>query len=177
MLTIVQPKAFMPVHGEATHLRAHARLAEAVGVPAENVFICENGESLELSTKGVKHGESVQSGIVLVDGLSVGDTSEQVLEERTALSAQGFAAIAAAVSGRKKAVAGNVQVEMHGITGGDDAYLARDAEAAVKSALRKALGKNATLKEAKKAARDALLSLLWERTKQRPMVIANLLEI
>ena len=105
MLTIVQPKAFMPVHGEATHLRAHARLAEAVGVPAENVFICENGESLELSTKGVKHGESVQSGIVLVDGLSVGDTSEQVLEERTALSAQGFAAIAAAVSGRKKAVA------------------------------------------------------------------------
>ena len=48
---------------------------------------------------------------------------------------------------------------------------------AVKSALRKALGKNATLKEAKKASRDALLSLLWERTKQRPMVIANLLEI
>ena len=72
---------------------------------------------------------------------------------------------------------GEVQVEMRGITGGDDAYLARDAEAAVKSALRKARGKNATLKEAKKAARDALLSLLWERTKQRPMVIANLLEI
>ena len=88
MLTIVQPKAFMPVHGEATHLRAHARLAEAVGVPAENVFICENGESLELSTKGVKHGETVQSGIVFVDGLSVGDTSEQVLEERTALGSQ-----------------------------------------------------------------------------------------
>ena len=74
-------------------------------------------------------------------------------------------------------VQGEVQVEMRGITGGDDAYLARDAEAAVKSALRKALGKNATLKEAKKASRDALLSLLWERTKQRPMVIANLLEI
>ena len=74
-------------------------------------------------------------------------------------------------------VQGEVQVEMRGITGGDDAYLAHDAEAAVKSALRKALGKNATLKEAKKASRDALLSLLWERTKQRPMVIANLLEI
>ena len=177
MLTIVQPKAFMPVHGEATHLRAHARLAEAVGVPAENVFICENGESLELSTKGVKHGEFVQSGIVLVDGLSVGDTSEQVLEERTALSAQGFAAIAAAVSGRKKAVAGNVQVEMHGITGGDDGYLVQECEKCVKNALTRALSKGASGKELKKAARDALLSLLWERTKTRPMTVVNLLDI
>ena len=33
------------------------------------------------------------------------------------------------------------------------------------------------LKELRKAARDALLSLLWERTKQRPMVVVNLLEV
>ena len=177
MLTIVQPKAFMPVHGEATHLRAHARLAEAVGVPAENVFICENGESLELSTKGVKHGETVQSGIVFVDGLSVGDTSEQVLEERTALGSQGFAAVATAVSGHKKAILGNVSVEMHGITGGDDAYLVSECEKSVKSAMTKALAKGASGKELKKAARDALLSLLWERTKTRPMTVINLLDV
>ena len=70
VLSIVQPKAFMPVHGEATHLRAHARLAEATGVPTDNVFICENGESLELTSQGVVRGETVQSGIVFVDGLS-----------------------------------------------------------------------------------------------------------
>ncbi len=177
MLTIVQPKAFMPVHGEATHLRAHARLAEAVGIPPENVFICENGESLELSTKGVKHGETVQSGIVFVDGLSVGDTSEQVLEERTALGSQGFAAVAVAVSSRKKSVVGNVSVEMHGITGGDDNYLVSECEKSVKSAMTKALAKGASGKELKKAARDALLSLLWERTKTRPMTVVNLLDV
>ena len=177
VLSIVQPKSFMPVHGESTHLRAHARLAEATGVPKDNIFLCENGESLELTPRGVHRGEVVQSGIVYVDGLSVGDTSQDVLDERCALGEQGFACIAAAVSLSRHEVQGEVQVEMRGITGGDDAYLAHDAEAAVKSALRKALGKNATLKEAKKAARDALLSLLWERTKQRPMVIANLLEI
>ena len=177
VLSIVQPKSFMPVHGESTHLRAHARLAEATGVPKDNIFLCENGESLELTPRGVHRGEIVQSGIVYVDGLSVGDTSQDVLDERCALGEQGFACIAAAVSLTRHEVQGEVQVEMRGITGGDDAYLARDAEAAVKSALRKALGKNATLKEAKKASRDALLSLLWERTKQRPMVIANLLEI
>ena len=178
VLSIVKPRAFMPVHGEATHLRAHARLAEATGVPAENVFICENGESLELTSRGVERGEVVQSGIVFVDGLSVGDTSQDVLDERSALAAQGFAAVAAAVSPKKKGVAGAVQVEMRGITGGDDDYLVREAQSTVKYAVGRALSKNgATAKEAKKAARDALLSLLWERTKTRPMVVVNLLEV
>ena len=131
VLSIVQPKAFMPVHGEATHLRAHARLAEATGVPTDNVFICENGESLELTSQGVVRGETVQSGIVFVDGLSVGDTSQGVLDERNALGSQGFAAIAAAVSPKGKNVVGNVQIEMHGITGGDDDFLVREAQGTV----------------------------------------------
>ncbi len=177
VLSIVKPKAFMPVHGEATHLRAHAGLAEAVGVPSDNIFICENGESLELSTKGVRHGEVVQSGIVFVDGLSVGDTSEEVLEERTALGAQGFAAIAAAVSSRKKALVGNVEIEMRGITGGDDAYLVRECEKRVQMTLVNQLAKGASAKELRKAARDSLLQLLWERTKTRPMTIVNLLDV
>ena len=177
VLSIVQPKAFMPVHGEATHLRAHARLAEATGVPAANVFICENGESLELTAQGVTRGEIVQSGIVFVDGLSVGDTSQDVLDERSALGSQGFASVAAAVSPKGKNVVGNVQVEMHGITGGDDEYLVRDAQNTLKSALGRAMGKGGSQKEWKKAGRDALLSLLWERTKTRPMVIVNLLEV
>lgn len=175
VLSIVQPKAFMPVHGEATHLRAHARLAEATGVPTENVFICENGESLELTSRGVRRGETVQSGIVFVDGLSVGDTSQGVLDERNALAGQGFASIAAAIKG--KSIAGAVQIEMRGITGGDDDYLVREASTTVKNALSRALGKGGGVKELKKAARDALLSLLWERTKTRPMVVVNLLEV
>ena len=177
VLSIVKPRYFMPVHGEATHLRAHARLAEETGVPHDHVFICDNGESLELSTKGVRHGDTVQSGIVYVDGLSVGDTSQSVLDERSALAAQGFVAVAAAVSGRKKAIVGQVQVEMHGITGGDDDYLVGEAQNTVKNALTRALGKGSSPRDLKKAGRDALLSLLWERTKTRPMAIVNLLDV
>ena len=103
VLSMVKPRAFMPVHGEATHLRAHAKLAEATGVEPENVFILENGDSLIVSADGYEHGDGVVSGIVYVDGLSVGDTSQDVLDERSALSSQGFATAAAAVS-RKKPV-------------------------------------------------------------------------
>ena len=177
VLSMVKPKAFMPVHGEATHLRAHAQLAEATGVPAENIFVMDNGDALELSAKGVERGEGVQSGIVFVDGLSVGDTSQDVLDDRSALGEQGFASVAAAVDFKRKEVVGEVQVIMRGITGGDDYYLAEEAQNALKGALRRQLSKGGGAKELRKVARDAILSLLWERTKQRPMAIVNILEV
>ena len=177
VLSIVKPAAFMPVHGEATHLRAHAKLAEATGVPAESIFVMENGDALELSVNGIERGEGVQSGVVYVDGLSVGDTSQDVLDERNTLGNQGFASIAAAVSFSKKEVVCEAQIVMRGITGGDDYYIAEEAMNTVTNALRRALAKDGGVKELRKVARDALLSLLWERIKQRPMVVVNLLEV
>ena len=90
VLSIVKPRAFMPVHGEATHLRAHARLAIATRRSEENVYVVENGDTLSLTARGVEIGEPVQSGIVYVDGLSVGDTSQDVLDERNTLGNQRF---------------------------------------------------------------------------------------
>ena len=176
VLSIVQPRNFMPVHGEATHLRAHAKLAQDVGIPEENVFICENGEGLELSAKGVRRGDYVQSGIVYVDGLSVGDTSQDVLDERTTLGSQGIAIATALVDARKKEVAGPVSVETHGITGGDDPDVLDDLAYAVKRSLTNALGKGGSAKDWERACRQSLQTALWERTKQKPMVIATVLE-
>ncbi|MBP3866526.1 MAG: ribonuclease J [Eggerthellaceae bacterium] len=177
VLSIAQPRAFMPVHGEATHLRAHAKLAEDTGVAPDNIFICENGESLVLGPEGVKRGEHVQSGVVFVDGLSVGDTSQDVLDERVTLGAQGFAALAAAVDFKRNVLVGEVVIEMHGITGGDDEYVASEAAWEVEKALKKQLEKGATQKELKKVGRDTLLNLLWDRTKQRPMAVATILSV
>ncbi len=177
VLTIARPKAFMPVHGEAAHLRAHAKLAEATGVAPENIFICDNGETLELTSAGVTRGEEVQSGVVFVDGLSVGDISQEVLDQRSALGDQGFASVSAAISFAEKRIVSDVQLQMRGITGGDDYNLASEAQATIQSALEDALAEGSTYKELYKVMRDALLSLLWERTKTRPMVIVNLLDV
>ena len=177
VLSIVEPQYFMPVHGEATHLRAHAHLAELTGVKKNNIFICENGETLEMTTKGVKRGPSVPSGIVLVDGLSVGDTSEFILHERSNLGAQGIGVVACVLTSNRKSLACDLQLEMHGIPGGDDSDLIDVATGSVTSAIKRALAKNEDNKGIKKAARSALLSILWERTNQRPMVVVNILEL
>lgn len=112
-----------------------------------------------------------------VDGLSVGDTSQDVLDERTKLGNQGFASIAAAVNLKTCKTVGEVQLEMHGITGGDDYYLADEAVSAVRNALGRQLAKGGGVKELRKVARDALLSVLWDRAKQRPMACVSIIEV
>ncbi len=178
VLSIVKPHAFLPVHGEATHLRAHAKLASATGVPEENIFILENGDTLLMTSEGIRQGESVQSGIIFVDGLSVGDTSQDVLDERSSLASQGFISVAAAIDFSRKQLVGKPVVEMHGITGGDDAYLKDQTTTVVKNAISRALSQGEVqYRQIRKAVRDATSSLLWEKTKQRPMMVVNLLDV
>ena len=177
VLSMVKPRWFMPVHGEAEHLRAHARLAQATGVPRDHVFLLENGESLEVSAKGVRRGEPVPSGIVLVDGLSVGDTSQDVLDERSVLSEQGFAAIACAIDQKSRKSPGQAVIQLHGIPGSDDPQLLSDAQEAVERALHEAIQSNSKRVEVERSCTKALQSLLWDRVKQRPMVIVNLLYV
>lgn len=176
VLSIVKPKAFMPVHGEATHLRAHAELAEAVGVPVNNIFVLDNGNSLVVSQKGVREGKSVESGVVFVDGLSVGDTSQDVLNERNELEDTGVATIALAYDAKAKKQIGDVQVQMRGITGGDDVYVIKDVSAAVKKELSRALSQNKSHKEIQKACRNAAYGVLWDHIKQRPMIVMSLIK-
>jgi ribonuclease J len=59
----------MPVHGEFRHLRQHAKLAQQLNVPTENIFILDIGKVLELTSDSAKINGSVQAGRVLVDGL------------------------------------------------------------------------------------------------------------
>jgi ribonuclease J len=77
MLNLAKPEFFMPIHGETRHLRAHARLAVETGIAPQDVFVLDNGDCLEIDEDGIQIGERVDSGVVYVDGLSVGDDRDR----------------------------------------------------------------------------------------------------
>lgn len=176
VLSIVQPRAFMPVHGEALHLRAHAELARATGVDPESIFICENGETVELSAAGSRWGDTVQSGVVYVDGLSVGDTSQKILDERNALASQGCVYVALAIRKKTKPVLLQLSVDLQGIAGEEDPFLLNEAELKVKEALAEAMEEADGSMDAdavKRISRNAVQSLLWTYTKTKPKIIVT----
>ena len=90
MINLVKPKYFIPVHGEYRMLYKHARLAEQMGIPPENIFVGENGQVFEFTKKKGQIAGRVHAGRVLVDGLGVGDVGNVVLRDRKQLSQDGI---------------------------------------------------------------------------------------
>ena len=90
MHNLVRPKFFIPVHGEYHHLVQHARLARELGMPKENIFISENGQILEFTRDKGQVAGKVTAGMVMVDGLGVGDVGNIVLRDRRHLAEDGI---------------------------------------------------------------------------------------
>jgi len=90
MLRIINPKYFMPMHGEYRMLKEHARIAEDCDIPKENIFICKNGDVINLNNGIVSRGESVKNGDVYVDGSRIGDIGSQVIKDRKLMSNDGI---------------------------------------------------------------------------------------
>ncbi len=90
MLNLVRPKYFMPVHGEYRHKFYHARLAEKIGIPKENIFNLENGDVLDVSEDEARKAGKVATGRIFVDGKGVGDVEDMVLRDRRRLAHDGI---------------------------------------------------------------------------------------
>ena len=111
---VVRATHFIPVHGEYRHLVAHARIARETGTPAEQVFVCEDGDTVLLEDGRVRRGESFRPGVVFVDGLGVGDVGNAVLRDRERLAGEGIC-IAVVTVDQHARVVGEPQVLQQGI--------------------------------------------------------------
>jgi ribonuclease J len=98
MMTMVKPQFLMPVHGEYHMLMANKQLAEEVGIPEEKIVVMDDGQVVEFKSGRLRLLESrVPSGVVMVDGLGVGDVGEIVLRDRQAMSKDGMLVVIATV--------------------------------------------------------------------------------
>lgn len=93
MLELVDPKYFVPAHGEYRHLIKHSRLARDCGVAPERSIILEDGDPLTFDAHGVRFEEKSPGSSVLVDGKGVDDIDRRVLKERKLLADEGMVAM------------------------------------------------------------------------------------
>ena len=179
MLTLAKPQFFIPVHGEYKHLKKHAQTAIAVGVPEQNVYIGENGSCIILSKDGIREGEPVQAGAVLVDGLGVGDVGNVVMRDRRHLSEDGLVIVVAAVepiSGR--VVSGPELVTRGFVYVRESEELIDGARDTVRAALEKITpGDMRDFSSVKTRIRETVSSYLYRRTKRSPMILPIILEV
>ena len=179
MHNLVRPKFFIPVHGEYRMLVRHAKLAQDLGMPKENIFIGENGQILEFTRdKGVVAGK-VTSGKILVDGLGVGDVGNIVLRDRRQLSQDGILIIVVTMDKASgKVVSGPDIVSRGFVYVRESEALMDEARERVKQALEKCEDSKVTeWATIKSNVRDALGRYLFDKTRRRPMILPIIMEI
>jgi ribonuclease J len=135
---IVKPKNVLPVHGEWRHLVANADLAVKTGVPEENVFIVEDGVTVDLVDGKASITGRVAAGYVFVDGmlLAVGAASAEALTDRQKLAEDGAITILGILDTRTGTLAEPIEFFVRGFAHDDDWI--RGATKAIDDAIKEA---------------------------------------
>jgi ribonuclease J len=151
-------------------LTAHGRLAQQLGIPAENVFVVENGTPVEFADGQARKLDRIPGGYVFIDGSGVGDIGPMVIRDREMLARDGFILLV-----MRRAPQGGLAGDPEIITRGfvymkDSEDLIKTLAQVVREELKSLNGttSDAALKE--KAA-DALSKFVYGETRRRPMVI------
>ena len=90
LLHLVRPKHLIPIHGELRMLKQHAKLAEEVGIPKENICVVENGQIIEFIDGELHLAERIPGEYIFVDGTGVGTIDKTTLSERESMGQDGI---------------------------------------------------------------------------------------
>ena len=176
---MAKPKFFMPVHGEYRMLKRHSELAQEVGMPAENIFVMQTGQVLELDKNSAKVTTTVPIGNVLVDGLGVGDVGNIVLRDRKHLSEDGLMIVVVTISKEDgKVLAGPDIISRGFVYVRESEDLMDGAKTVIKDVLNECEEKN--IKEwayLKNNIKENLKEYLYTKTKRNPMILPIIMEV
>ncbi len=179
ILALTKPKYFIPIHGEYRHLIAHGETAKIMGVPKENIFKLENGKILEMDKNNAEFTGLVQSGIVLVDGLGIGDVGNVVLRDRQHLSQDGLIIVVLTMDGSTGEVIAGPDVISRGfVYVRESENVMEDIKQAVRHEVRR-FEQNGVRdwSTIKNSIRENLRDYIFTKTKRNPMIIPILMEI
>lgn len=176
--SITHPTYLVPVHGELRHLILHARMAESIGIPPQNILIPELGRVMEFTENSARFSGHVPADNVFVDGLGVGEIGDVVLRDRRHLSQDGVVIAVLTVDRRTGRPVGHPELVSRGFVDGNEEPLMGEA----RSHLLKSLQHTHAAAAAEPAyiqnrARDVLQKFLYQRTKRRPMVLGLVVEV
>jgi ribonuclease J len=179
VLNLLTPEWFVPVHGEYRHLVHHAQLARAVGVAADHVLVCEDGDVVEIGQEGLQvDRRAVPAGYLYVDGI-VGDVGHGVLRDRRVLAEEGVVVVIVTVDAHTGEIVSGPEIVTRGWVYAPEAEdLIEDAKQVVRDSIAEAAREGATdFETVQRHTRRSVARFIADRTRRRPVVLPVVLEV
>jgi ribonuclease J len=178
LMSVTKPECFVPVHGEYRHMVHHVRLGLSMGIDPSKVLLCEDGDAVQLTAKGISRDGKVPAGYVYVDG-TVGDIGHGVLRDRQKLAEEGVVMVVVTVDTRQFALSGAPVIETRGWVHAPEAEaMLGEASDVVGAAVTQALRDGTRDSEVlSRHARKALGKFVGDRTRRRPMIVPVVLMV
>ena len=171
MLKLMNPKFFMPIHGEYRMLRCHRDLAKAVGIPENNIFILDNGESLTLSKGKVSKAYPVEHGVTYIDGKDINSLAEAVIKDRRQLMDDGMMAVTVSIDTKKNIMIKKPQLYAKGLIDQGDKKKHDEVLALVEQAINEKLQTKTSFAELKLIIKEVVGLHVYRSTKRYPIII------
>ncbi|MDD5145072.1 MAG: ribonuclease J [Candidatus Pacebacteria bacterium] len=181
MIKLMNPQFFLPIHGQYSMLAANKDLAGDMGITEERVYVGENGDVINITSKGFSvEKDKVPSNYVMVDGLGIGDVGEVVLRDRQMLAKDGMFVVVVVVDKQTGRVKGSPDIISRGFV-----YL-RESKDLLRETRKRVIGiiNHATMAGGavnwsylKDEVRNKVGQFLFTKTQRRPIVIPVVIEV
>lgn len=178
--SLIQPKYFIPIHGEYRMLHIHAELAHELGQPWDSIFILNNGDVFQYDGQTADIVGSVPAEPVLIDGKSATTLDNSVLESRRILAEEGIVVISLAVNRQRQELAASPAFQTRGFVYQSDLLTVQnEASQLIKAYIKKVVNNSKPLAEMLRSNqfRDELASLFYQKTSRKPIVLVSVIEI
>jgi ribonuclease J len=174
----VKPEHFIPVHGEYRHLYAHAELARIMGVDEKRILVCEDGDRIALTDKGMVRKGSVPANYQYVDGI-VGDVGHGVIRDRQVLAEEGVVVVIVTVDHDAAEIVIGPEVITRGWIYAEEAEdLLDELRQLVSDRVQVDLDKgDHDVDRLQRVVRKSVGKFVSDRTKRRPMIVPVVLSV
>ncbi|HBF68086.1 MAG TPA: ribonuclease J [Firmicutes bacterium] len=176
MLKLINPKYFMPIHGEYRMLKIHGQIAESLHIPHENIFVLENGEIISLFKHHVKYDSSFPCEPVYIDGRDINGLSSSVLGDREVLKEEGLISIIIGIDSKKGKILTKPVVISKGFTF-NEKKITTEIEQLISNKLTLFINNKVTFNEIKSFIKTVVGQYIYKKSERNPVIVPVVMDI
>ena len=176
MLRLVNPKFFLPIHGEYNHVMKHKETGMMCGVPERNILLMTDGEQIEIAPKYMRKVKTVKTGKTYIDNQNNYEIEDDIVMDRQKLANDGVVMIVAQVSEQTGKMMGKPTVTSFGLVADKkDKFFAKEMEEILENFLLNMkpglIGNPKTLAG---DLRQVIRKHIYRKMKKYPLIVPNI---